>query len=180
MMLRTAIPALAFACLAAAHAPPARAALADSNPFLPPGYGDEEAEKQKPKKEQPKPERASRNLELRGLVEIDGEHWASIFDKQKKTSYWLKSGQSEEGLSVRQVNPDDRSLIVSYRGRTEQLRLNQSDNAPLPVKTTAKNGSNGGDSSSENKSSNKSSNKSGKTDSGNAPRRRRVVLPNRD
>ena len=105
--------------------------LESSNPFLPPGYGEE--------KEAPKPVvqsngPISREIEFRGLVKMKGQYQFSLFNKRDQKSYWLKENEAAaQGISVRNYDSGSQSLTVSMSGRTERITLISANSSPLPV-----------------------------------------------
>ena len=105
--------------------------LESNNPFLPPGYNE--------KKEPPKPViqsngPISREIEFRGLAEMDGQYQFSLFNKHDQKSYWLKENEAAaKGISVRNYDSDSKSLTVSVSGRTERITLVTASSSPLPV-----------------------------------------------
>ena len=105
--------------------------LENSNPFLPPGYGE--------KKEAPKPVvqsngPISREIEFRGLVKMKGQYQFSLFNKRDQKSYWLKENEAAaQGISVRNYDSGSQSLTVSMSGRTERVTLISASSSPLPV-----------------------------------------------
>jgi hypothetical protein len=105
--------------------------LESSNPFLPPGYNE--------KKEEPKPViqssgPISREIEFRGLAEMDGQYQFSLFNKRDQKSYWLIENEAAaQGISVRNYDSNSHSLTVSMSGRTERLTLITASSSPLPV-----------------------------------------------
>jgi len=108
--------------------------LESSNPFLPPGYSD--------KKEAPKPVvqsngPISREIEFRGLAEMDGQYQFSLFNRRDQKSYWLKENEAAaQGISVRNYDSGSKSLTVSVSGRTERLTLMTASSSPIPVVTS--------------------------------------------
>ena len=105
--------------------------LESNNPFLPPGYNE--------KKEPPKPViqsngPISREIEFRGLAEMDGQYQFSLFNKRDQKSYWLKENEAAaKGISVRNYDSGSQSLTVSMSGRTERITLIAANSSPLPV-----------------------------------------------
>ena len=108
--------------------------LESSNPFLPPGYSE--------KKEAPKPVvqsngPISREIEFRGLAEMDGQYQFSLFNRSDQKSYWLKENEAAaQGISVRNYDSVSRSLTVIMSGRTERLTLMTASSSPIPVVTS--------------------------------------------
>jgi hypothetical protein len=105
--------------------------LESSNPFLPPGYSD--------KKEAPKPivqsnGPISREIEFRGIFEVNGQYQFSLFNKRDQKSHWLKENEAAaQGISVRNYDSNSRSLTVNMSGRTERLTLMTASSSPIPV-----------------------------------------------
>jgi len=105
--------------------------LESSNPFLPPGYGEE--------KEAPKPVvqsngPISREIEFRGLIKMNGQYQFSLFNKRDQKSYWLKENEAAaQGISVRNYDSGSQSITVSISGRTERITLITANSSPLPV-----------------------------------------------
>ena len=105
--------------------------LESSNPFLPPGYGEE--------KEAPKPVvqsngPISREIEFRGLIKMNGQYQFSLFNKRDQKSYWLKENEAAaQGISVRNYDSGSQSITVSISGRTERITLIAANSSPLPV-----------------------------------------------
>jgi hypothetical protein len=105
--------------------------LEQANPFLPPGYGAEEPEPAAPPPQTNGP--LSRELEFRGIVTLNGETQFSIFDRRASRSYWLRTNQVEDGLTVRGYDSGSQTITVSKGGRSERLSLKSATDAPLPV-----------------------------------------------
>ena len=105
--------------------------LESSNPFLPPGYGEE--------KEAPKPVvqsngPISREIEFRGLFKMNGQYQFSLFNKRDQKSYWLKENEAAaQGISVRNYDSGSQSITVSISGHTERITLITANSSPLPV-----------------------------------------------
>ena len=120
----------AFALLTGASVLSAES-LENSNPFLPPGFGE--------KKEVPKPVvqsngPISREIEFRGLVKMKGQYQFSLFNKRDQKSYWLKENEAAaQGISGRHYDSGSQSLTVSMSGRTERITLIAANSSPLPV-----------------------------------------------
>lgn len=111
--------------------------LESHSPFLPPGYSN------KPK--QP-PQRAvqratssplTKDLEFRGVVQLNGAYVISLFKKSENKSYWITEDGSEDGMSVSKFDADSMKVTVTSDGRSEQLSLMAASENPLPVVTGA-------------------------------------------
>jgi len=114
----------------------AEESLSERSPFLPPGYGVENMEPKKPEVQQQGP--ISRELDFRGIVEIDGQFQFSIFNKKEQKSYWLREdSSSESGILVSSYSPQSSSIIVTLNGRSERLTLASPTDTPLSVGSSA-------------------------------------------
>ncbi|NBB79664.1 MAG: hypothetical protein GVY36_09500 [Verrucomicrobia bacterium] len=105
--------------------------LQSSNPFLPPGYGEEKKPAPPPPPKVNGP--ISRELEFRGFVEFDGVLEYSLFNKTERKGYWLEESQIKNGIQVRGFDRNSKTLTVTMNGRTEQLTLMSPSETPLPV-----------------------------------------------
>jgi hypothetical protein len=105
--------------------------LETSNPFLPPGYGAAKPEPPAPVVQANGP--ISREVEFRGIVQLDGSYQFSLFNKSENKGYWLFENQSEGGISVRGYEADSKTITVNMNGRSERLTLMSASEAPLPV-----------------------------------------------
>lgn len=108
--------------------------LQSSNPFLPPGYGEKEEEPPPPPPQVNG--RISRELEFRGIVQLNGVLEYSLFHKLDQKGYWLELNQSKNGIQVRGFDRNSKTLTVSMNGRTEKLNLMSPNETPLPVATS--------------------------------------------
>ena len=108
--------------------------LESSNPFLPPGYGEE---KKAPKPVVQSNGPISREIEFRGLVRMNGQYQFSLFNKRDQKSYWLKENEAAaQGISVRNYDSGSQSLTVSVSGRTERITLIAANPSSIPVVTS--------------------------------------------
>lgn len=105
--------------------------LQSSNPFLPPGYGDEKEVPPPPPPKMNGP--ISRELEFRGFYQLDGVLEYSLFHKSEQKGYWLEENQSKDGIQVHGFDRNSKTLTVSMNGRTEQITLMSPNETPLPV-----------------------------------------------
>ena len=132
---RSLIILLCLASNAALHA--ASSKLESNSPFLPAGHNT--------MKVAPKPPPVvngplSRELEFRGIVQMNGVYEFSLFNKKLNRGYWIAENGAESGISVRNFDLDAMRISVTLNGRTEQLTLMTATDSPLPVaiSTTAK------------------------------------------
>jgi len=119
--------ALALLCAGSLHAQ----TLESKNPFLPPGYGDAKKEPPPPPPQTNGP--ISRELEFRGIVQLNGVLEYSLFHKAEQKGYWLAENQSQDGIQIRSYDRNAKALTVSMNGRTERLTLMSPNETPLPV-----------------------------------------------
>ena len=105
--------------------------LESNSPFLPPGYSNKKpaAPKAAPKSNGP----LSREVEFRGIVQLNGIYEFSLFNKSENRGYWIPENGADGGISVRNFNLDAMSISVTLNGRTEQLTLMTATDSPLPV-----------------------------------------------
>jgi hypothetical protein len=107
---------------------------ASASPFLPPGYSNKKPEPSKPITQVNGP--LSRELEFRGIVQMNGVYEFSIFSKSENQSYWIAENSSDGGISIRDFDTDAMQITVTQNGRTEQLTLMTATDNPLPVITS--------------------------------------------
>ena len=125
------IPLVVLACLTLGISLAAASSKLESNsPFLPAGYN-------KPV-EPPKPPPVvngplSRELEFRGIVQMNGIYEFSLFNKKLNRGYWIAENGSESGISVRNFDLSGMRITVTQNGRSEQLTLMTATDSPLPV-----------------------------------------------
>ena len=105
--------------------------LESNSPFLPPGYSTEKPEPPKPVQKVNGP--LSRELEFRGVVQLNGVYEFSLFQKSENRGYWIPENGSENGISVRDFKLDAMQITVTLNGRAEQLTLMDATDSPLPV-----------------------------------------------
>ena len=130
---------IALACLTLSVSLSAADSKLESNsPFLPPGYNTKKPEPPKPAPKANGP--LSRELEFRGIVQMNGVYEFSLFNKKENRGYWIAENGAESGISVRNFDLDAMRISVTLNGRTEQLTLMTATDSPLPVaiSTTAK------------------------------------------
>jgi len=150
--------------------------LAEKSPFLPPGHGKEEAKPAEPVVQPQGP--ISREIEFRGIVQIDGVYQFSIYNKKEQKGYWLKENEREDGISVNNFNEDASTIVIMMNGRSERLTLMAATEKPLPVAQAGPSGPNAKRPAAlppelRNKSS-------GNTNRRKVVPRRRVILPKKN
>jgi hypothetical protein len=144
--------------------------LESSNPFLPPGYGKIETAK----KITPVVENGpiSREIEFRGIVQLDGVYQFSVYNKTEQKGYWLRENQSENGISIRSFDPENQSITINMNGRSERLTLMSESGAPMPVAVSVNTSQN---SQSNANTQNLPSNLQNLTQNSDSDSRRRVI-----
>ncbi len=66
-------------------------------------------------------------LQLRGITSIGGEYIFSIYDPSTRQSKWIGQGVQEDGLIIRDYNPDGNTVIIHSEpdNLSHQLQLNE-------------------------------------------------------
>lgn len=150
--------------------------LSEKSPFLPPGHGKEAPKPKEPVVQPQGP--ISREIEFRGMVQINGVYQFSIYNKKEQKGYWLKMNESEDGIAVNEFDENASTIIVNMNGRSERLTLMAATEKPLPVSQTGSSEANknrppGLPSELQNK-------KSDNTNRRKVVPRRRVILPKKN
>ena len=109
--------------------------LESNSPFLPQGYSTMKIEPPKPPPQVNGP--LSRELEFRGIVQMNGVYEFSLFNKKLNRGYWIAENGAESGISVRNFDLASMRITVTQNGRTEQLTLLTATDSPLPVAASA-------------------------------------------
>jgi hypothetical protein len=126
---------IALACLTFSAALFAGDSKLESNsPFLPQGYSNKKPEPPKPVQKVNGP--LSREIEFKGVVQLNGVYEFSLFHKSENRGYWIPENGDENGISVRDFDLDAMQITVTLNGRTEQLTLMTATDSPLPVATS--------------------------------------------
>ena len=122
---------IALACLTlVASLSAANSKLESNNPFLPFGHKTTEVT------DEPRPVvngPLSRELEFRGIVQMNGVYEFSLFNKKLNRGYWIAENGTESGISVRNFDLAGMRITVTQNGRPEQLTLMTATDSPLPV-----------------------------------------------
>jgi len=117
---------IALACLTlVASLSAANSKLESNNPFLPSGHT--------PPPPPPPPPPPSRELEFRGIVQMNGVYEFSLFNKKLNRGYWIAENGAESGISVGNFDLSGMRITVTQNGRSEQLTLMTATDSPLPV-----------------------------------------------
>jgi len=105
--------------------------LESNSPFLPPGHNTMKVVPETPPPVVNGP--LSRELEFRGIVQMNGVYEFSLFNKKLNRGYWIAENGAESGISVRNFDLSRMRITVSQNGRSEQLTLMTATDSPLPV-----------------------------------------------
>ncbi|TVP76923.1 MAG: hypothetical protein EA353_11360 [Puniceicoccaceae bacterium] len=108
--------------------------LQSKNPFLPPGYGESTQAPPPPPPQVNGP--LSRELEFRGIAQLNGVYQYSLYHRPEQKGYWLREDETQGGIQIRGFDPGSKALTVSMKGRTERLTLMSPSDTPLPVATS--------------------------------------------
>ena len=105
--------------------------LESNNPFLPFGHKTTEVtDVPRPVVNGP----LSRELEFRGIVQMNGVYEFSLFNKKLNRGYWIAENSAESGISVRNFDLADMRITVTKNGRAEQLTLLTASYSPLIIR----------------------------------------------
>ena len=105
--------------------------LESHSPFLPPGYSS--LKPALPPKVQKPNNPLAKELEFRGVVQLNGTYQFSLFKKSENRGYWISENGSKNGISVSKFDPESMNIKVTMNGRSEQLTLMTASESPLPV-----------------------------------------------
>ncbi len=97
------------------------------SPFAPPS-----ANEPAPPPPKTTPATALDNIEFRGVIEIGGTAWVSVYDPKTKKSYRLtKDELGEDGFSLVKYDagdkPGEETIVIRQNGLTKQLSLKDAD-----------------------------------------------------
>ena len=118
-----------FCCNSFLHA--ATSKLESDSPFLPPGYSKIKQLPPKPTRQPKSP--LAKELEFRGVVQLNGIYHFSLFKKSENKGYWISENGSENGIGVSDFDSDSMEITVTVNGRSEKLALMAASEDPLPV-----------------------------------------------
>ena len=106
--------------------------LQNNSPFLPPGYGKNQAPP--PPVNKVPPGQIGRTLELRGIMRMAGAYSLNFFDKKTNKSFWIKEQTTHiDGYRIGRYNADNKSIEVTKGGSTERVSLISSSHKPQAV-----------------------------------------------
>ncbi|EDY84049.1 hypothetical protein VDG1235_3676 [Verrucomicrobiia bacterium DG1235] len=78
-----------------------------------------------------------KNLEFNGLLKMGATERFSFHNKVSGESFWLKMGQSFDGLSIRSWDENSETLTLELRGQTRSLGLKRPRIVKLELRTLA-------------------------------------------
>lgn len=109
--------------------------LVSRSPFLPHDH------KKKTAPVVPKPVATNgaiaRQIEFRGIVQMNGVYKFSLFNKSDQKGYWIPEGESRDNIKITKFDADSKTVTVSQNGRTEKLTLMESTDVPMAVAVSA-------------------------------------------
>ncbi|MGC6606694.1 MAG: hypothetical protein ACON5O_08050 [Lentimonas sp.] len=117
------------------HVSQASSSLGSNSPFYPPGYNPNPKKPVAPPVQNRGP--FARQLEFRGVAELDGAYRISIFNKADQKGYWIKVGEKKEGIHVTTFDLGSMTVTLNQNGRSERLSMMESTDSPLPVVASA-------------------------------------------
>ena len=117
------------------HLQAATSKLESDSPFLPPGYSKLSQTSPKPTPQPNSP--FARDLEFRGVVQLDGTYHFSLFKNSENKGYWISEDVPENGIQVNHFDASNMQITVTVNGRSEQLSLMPASESPLPVPVAA-------------------------------------------
>ena len=110
--------------------------LESNSPFYPPGYDPNPKQTVAPSPVESKGPLA-RQLEFRGVAELNGVYQISIYNKAEQKSYWVKVGEKKEGIHVTAFDIDSMAVTLNQSGRSERISIMESTDRPMPVVVSA-------------------------------------------
>lgn len=112
----------------------AASTLEKRNPYLPQDHNKKEVKAPPPvQKSGP----LAREIEFRGVAQLNDVYQFSIFDKTEQKSHWIKMGSTKEGIKITKFDADSMSVTLNKSGRTEKLSLMEATDKPMPVAVSA-------------------------------------------
>ncbi|MGJ8651841.1 MAG: hypothetical protein ACSHX8_01080 [Opitutaceae bacterium] len=112
----------------------AASTLEERSPYLPHDHNKKE-EKPPPPVQKNGP--LAREIEFRGVAQINDVYQFSIFDKTAQQSHWIKMGSTKEGIKITNFDAKNMSVTLNKNGRTEKISLMESSDSPMPVAVSA-------------------------------------------
>ncbi|MBN1673038.1 MAG: hypothetical protein JXR37_18475 [Kiritimatiellae bacterium] len=88
----------------------------------------------------PPPPSFSQNLRLSGLAHIDNETLVALVDTKSQKHYFLREGESEDGISLVSVDLKNQQVVLRRGEETATLGLQADANAPRPAPKTVQRG----------------------------------------
>ncbi len=101
--------------------------LVENSPFIPSGFQPPEERRQAPERPAPQP---TRNLEFRGVYELDGVLHINVHDRSQNKGEWVRINDSSAGFLVTAFSLDNDTITLEIDGRTTELTLSSTQRAP--------------------------------------------------
>jgi len=95
--------------------------LLRNSPFLPPSGNVEKKERE----DQSRDNGIEEQFEFRGIFEMSGDWQFSVYDKNRKSSYWVELGKTPQNhdFRVTDFDSDNARILVEWEGKTAYLDL---------------------------------------------------------
>lgn len=104
--------------------------LIQHSPFIPEGWRNNDKEEDT---QTSSATESALHFTLKGIVQLSGTYYFSIFDQTTQRSAWLEDGESFNGLTIIGLNELPEQLIVRYNHIEQILPLAHADDTPIPV-----------------------------------------------
>ncbi len=119
--------------------------LLQRSPFLPPNYNTKPLIVTPPQNTRPTLPPQPPQIELRGIMELNGNVQFSIFDKKTQKGTWVYLNEEQDGFRVSAYDKINQSVALAHNGSTFTIELKQpalempigSKTAPTTVATPA-------------------------------------------
>lgn len=101
--------------------------LVENSPFIPSGFQPPEDRRQAPVRPTPPP---ARNLEFRGVYELDGILHINVHDRSQNKGEWVRLNDTSAGFLVTALSLDTDTITLEIDGQTAELALSSTQRAP--------------------------------------------------
>lgn len=116
-----------FSAALFAAAPLQAVTLVENSPFIPSGFQPPEERRQAPERPTPQP---TRNLEFRGVYELDGVLHINVHDRSQNKGEWVKINDTSAGFFVTAFSLEKDTITLEVDGQTTELTLSSTQRAP--------------------------------------------------
>jgi hypothetical protein len=117
-------------CTAACCAEANQSSLIKHSPFIPAKKANDQTGR---KTEALSKIKVPLHFTLKGVVQLSGTYYFSIFDQKTKRSAWLENGENYNGLTVIGLNSQQKELIIRYNNTERVLSLAHADDTAIPI-----------------------------------------------